>query len=77
MVSSHRREGDARIEAAQVSRQGVETEVVATDVADRGVWYRVVVAGGYPSHSTALEVLDTIKSLGYEGAWIERAAANQ
>jgi septal ring-binding cell division protein DamX len=77
MISSHKRESDAGVEAAQLSRRGILTEVVAAEVADRGTWYRVVVSGGYPSHSMALEVLDTIKSLGYEGAWIERSAANE
>jgi len=51
--------------------------VVATEVKDRGIWFRVVVSGGYPMLSAAREDLETIKTLGYEGAWIERGADNE
>ncbi len=77
MVSSHRHEGAAIVEAEQLIERGVGAEVMATDVKDRGTWFRVVVTGGYPRLSAAREVLDTIKTLGYEGAWIERAADNE
>jgi len=77
MVSSHRHEGAAVFEAGQLVERGVAAEVVATEVADRGIWFRVVVSGGYPMLSAAREVLDTVKTLGYEGAWIERAADNE
>ena len=77
MVSSHRHEGAAVFEAGQLVERGVGAEVVATEVADRGIWFRVVVSGGYPMLSAAREVLDTVKTLGYEGAWIERAADNE
>jgi len=77
MVSSHRHEGAAVFEAGQLIERGVGAEVVATEVADRGIWFRVVVSGGYPMLSAAREVLDTVKTLGYEGAWIERAADNE
>ena len=77
MVSSHRYEGAALFEAGQLSEQRVAAEVVATELADRGIWFREVVSGGYPSLWRAREVLDTIKTLGYEGAWIERAADNK
>ena len=77
MVSSHRHEGAAVFEAGQLIEGGVGAEVVATEVKDRGTWFRVVVSGGYPMLSAAREDLDTVKSLGYEGAWIERAADNE
>jgi hypothetical protein len=77
MVSSHRHEGPAVLEAGQLIERGVGAEVVATEVEGRGVWFRVVVSGGYPMLSAAREGLDTIKTLGYEGAWIERAADNE
>jgi len=73
MVSSHKMERDAGFEATEIERKGVDVDVVAAEVPDRGTWYRIVVSGGYPRHAAALEVLDTIKSLGYEGAWIEFA----
>ena len=77
MVSSHRHEGAALFEAGQLIERGVGAEVVATEVEDRGIWFRVLVTGGYPRLSAAREVLDTIRTLGYEGAWIERAADNE
>ncbi len=77
MISSHRHEGAAVFEAGQLIERGVGAEVVATEVKDRGIWFRVVVSGGYPMLSAAREGLDTIKHLGYEGAWIERAADDE
>ena len=77
MISSHYREIAATLESAELENRGVTSEVVPADLGDRGVWYRVVVAGGYPSLSDARSVLDTIKSFGYEGAWIERAPDNR
>jgi hypothetical protein len=77
MVSSHRHEGAAVFEARQLIERGVGAEVVATKVKDRGIWFRVVVSGGYPMLSAAREDLDTVRNLGYEGAWIERAADNE
>jgi len=77
MVSSHRYESAAAFEAGQLMEQGVATEVVTTEVEERGMWFRVVVSGGYPALSRAREILDTIKFLGYEGAWIERAPDNE
>jgi hypothetical protein len=43
MVSSHRHEGAAVFEAGQLIERGVGAEVVATEVANRGIWFRVVV----------------------------------
>ncbi len=77
MISSHRHEGAAVFEAGQLIEQGVAVEVVGAEVEDRGTWFRVVVSGGYPTVTSAREVLDTIKVLGYEGAWIERVADNK
>jgi len=77
MISSHRHEGAAVFEAEQLIERGVGAEVVATEVENRGMWFRVVVSGGYPILSAAREDLETIKVLGYEGAWIERAADNE
>ena len=72
MISSHRFERDALMESAETERRGVASEVVPAEIAERGTWYRVVVSGGYPRLAAAREVLDIVKGLGYEGAWIER-----
>ncbi len=77
MISSHRHEGAAVFEAERLIQRGVGAEVVAKEVENRGMWFRVVVSGGYPILSAAREDLETIKVLGYEGAWIERAADNE
>ena len=77
MISSHRHERAAVFEAAQLIERGVGAEVVARELENRGMWFRVVVSGGYPILSAAREDLETIKALGYEGAWIERAADNE
>ncbi len=77
MISSHRHEGAAVFEAERLIQRGVGAEVVAKEVENRGMWFRVVVSGGYPILSAAREDLETIKTLGYEGAWIERAADNE
>jgi hypothetical protein len=73
MVSSHHREAAAEVEATELGELGVVAEVAAAEVAGRGTWFRVLVSGGYPTLARARAVLDTIKSFGYEGAWIERA----
>jgi hypothetical protein len=72
IISSHKHEADAGTEARELAGAGVATEIIPAHVPDRGTWYRILVAGGYPSWTRAVEVLDTVKSLGYEGAWIER-----
>jgi hypothetical protein len=73
MVSSHKHEAAAALEADELAGVGVEAEVAPAEIEGRGIWYRVLVSGGYPSLTRARTVLDTIKSFGYEGAWIERA----
>ena len=77
MISSHRHERAAVLEAGQLTEQGVAVDVVATEVKNRGTWFRIMVAGGYPTISSTREILDTVKLLGYEGAWVERAAHNE
>jgi len=73
MVSSHHREASAEVEAAELNKKGVVTEIAAAEIEGRGTWFRIVVSGGYPTLARARAVLDTVKNLGYEGAWIERA----
>jgi hypothetical protein len=72
MVSSHKYESAAALEARELTELGVDVEVVAAEVAERGTWYRVLISGGYPTLASARTVLDTIKTFGYEGAWVER-----
>ncbi|MBN2564109.1 MAG: SPOR domain-containing protein, partial [Candidatus Eisenbacteria bacterium] len=72
IVSSHKHRADAEVERGQLASAGLATEIIPAEIPERGTWYRILVAGGYPSWTRATEVLDTIRNLGYEGAWIER-----
>ncbi len=76
-VSSHKHEVAARMEGGELEARGYEAVVMSAEVPDRGVWHRVAVAGGYPSFSAAREVLDRVKELGYEGAWVQRVSVNE
>jgi hypothetical protein len=76
-VSSHKHEAAARTEGGELESRGYESAVMSAEVPDRGTWHRVAIAGGYPSFSSAREVLDRVKELGYEGAWVQRVSRNE
>jgi hypothetical protein len=76
-VSSHRHEAAAAREAATLASQGYASTVVATELPEKGIWHRVAVEGGFPSAAAAREVLDAVKQLGYEGAWVQRVSRNR
>jgi len=46
--------------------------VIPVQFDDGGLWYRVVVRGGYPSLDSARVVVDELKHLGYDSAWVHR-----
>lgn len=78
LVSSHKHESAAlRDAAAFEGATGFESAVAVAEVGETGIWYRVAVAGGFPTLTGAREILDTVKEFGYEGAWIERVATDQ
>jgi general secretion pathway protein A len=52
--------------------RGISAEVIPTNVGDMGLWYRVAVTGGYPDLESAREVVEELKRLGYDGAWVHR-----
>ncbi len=72
LVSSHKSESDAAAESARLAARGYETTVVPAQIPDRGLWHRVGVAGGFPSAAAAGPTLARVKTLGYDGAWIQR-----
>jgi hypothetical protein len=72
-LSSHRIESAAEEDAQAALFLGVESEVIPAEVGDTGRWYRVAVRGGYPTLREARGVLDVVRTLGYDGAWIERS----
>ncbi len=71
-LSSHRLERAAEADVRGLAARGLECRVVTAEVDDRGTWFRVALEGGYPGLAQAREVLDIVKELGYEGAWVAR-----
>jgi septal ring-binding cell division protein DamX len=71
-VSSHRVETAALSDAAALEELNVASAVVRAEVGETGTWYRVRVAGAYPTLEAARSALEIVKSLAYSGAWIER-----
>ncbi|MFH1690544.1 MAG: AAA family ATPase [Candidatus Eisenbacteria bacterium] len=62
----------ASAEAFRLIERGISAEVIPADIGDGGVWYRVVVGGGYPALESAREVVDELIRMGYDGAWVHR-----
>lgn len=76
LLSSHRLRSAADWDAGQAERHGLAATVVVTHLPERGTWYRVALAGGYPTLASARAALDSVKELGYEGAWLAREEGN-
>lgn len=76
-VSSHRTETAAVADGAALEELSVASAVVRAEVDDSGVWYRVRVAGGYPTLDAARQALEAVRGLSYDGAWIERTPESQ
>ncbi|MBD3367927.1 MAG: hypothetical protein GF405_07130 [Candidatus Eisenbacteria bacterium] len=70
-LSSHRRESSAELGVRRAAERGLETEIIAADLGEEGVWHRLRLPGGYPTLDDARVALDRLNELGYEGAWIE------
>lgn len=56
----------------ELAAQGLLAEVVPVEIGDGDTWYRVAVAGGYPSLDEARVVASELKSLGYDRAWVHK-----
>jgi len=76
-VSSHRTETAAIADAAALGELDVAGAVTRAEVGGSGTWYRVRVAGGYPTLQAAQQALEVVKGLSYVGAWIERTPESQ
>lgn len=72
LLSSHRLRSAAEWDAGRAASRGLPAEVVQVELPDSGTWYRVALAGGQPTLASAREVLDIVRELGYEGAWLVR-----
>ncbi len=71
-TSSHRYASAAEQDAAALERRGFPSVVVDVDISERGKWHRVAVDAGFRTLDDTRELLDIMKEVGYEGAWIER-----
>ncbi len=71
-TSSHRLTSAADRDARTLERNGFPARVVAVDIPERGTWHRVAVDAGFRTLDDTRELLDIMKEVGYEGAWIER-----
>ena len=59
-------------EVSLLAERGFSAEVIPVDIGDGGLWYRVAVRGGYPALDEAREIVDELKRLGYDSAWVLR-----
>jgi len=72
VILSSRNEELASAEVPRLAERGVSAEVIPVDIDSRGLWYRVVVRGGYPALDSARAVVDELKRFGYDSAWVHR-----
>lgn len=72
IVLSSTSEDAAAAELSRVAELGFAVEMIAIYIRDRGLWYRVAVRGGYPALAPAREVVDQLRRLGYDSAWVNR-----
>lgn len=71
-TSSHRLISAAERDADTLERRGFPSRVVDVEIPERGMWHRVAVDAGFRTLDDTRELLDIMKEVGYEGAWIER-----
>jgi hypothetical protein len=71
-TSSHKRETAAHRDVDALLRSGLPAALVAIELEDSGVWYRVAVDAGFRTLGETTDLLEVVRELGYEGAWIER-----
>ncbi len=71
-TSSHKRETAAHYDMGALLKSGLPAALVAVDLEESGVWYRVAIDAGFGTVGEATDLLETVRELGYEGAWIER-----
>jgi len=72
VILSSKNEDLASAEVPRLAERGFSAEVIPVDIEDGGLWYRVVVAGGYPALDGARVVVDELRRFGYDSAWVHR-----
>lgn len=72
VAASSRDEGAARAVASRLSRVGMAASVEPVELPESGLWFRVVLDGGYPSLAAARDAADRVRGAGYDDAWVLR-----
>ena len=72
VVLSSRNVDSASAEASRLAERGFLVDVIPVDIGDGGLWHRVVVRGGYPALDSAREIVDELRRLGYDSAWVHK-----
>jgi general secretion pathway protein A len=70
VVASSRSEGYAESLVPALERQGFAAGVEMAVLPERGVWFRVVLEGGYPTVGTARVLAESLRDAGYEDPWV-------
>ena len=55
---------------------GFSVNVERADLGEKGVWYRVIVEGGFPTLERAREVISLLTGSGFDGAWVSRSGTD-
>ncbi len=72
VVLSSRNEALASAEVPRLAEQGFSGEMIPVDIGDGGLWFRVVVRGGYPALDSALAVVEDLRRFGHDRAWVHK-----
>ncbi len=72
VVASSRREGAARAVVLELAREGFASAVERTELPESGIWFRVVLEGGYPTIGMARTVAESVRDAGHDDPWVLR-----
>jgi len=72
VVLSGRSADSVLAEASRLAERGFLVEVIPVDIGDGGLWHRVAILGGYPALDSAREIVDELRRLGYDSAWVHK-----
>ncbi len=72
VVSSVTTEDGGWVEAAELLEAGFAVDVVRVDLGDKGVWFRVMLDGGFPSLDDARVMTAVLDDAGFDGSWVTK-----
>ena len=72
VVRSVTTEDGGWVEAAELLGAGFAVDVVRVDLGDKGVWYRVMLDGGFPSLDDARVMTAVLEDAGFDGSWVTK-----